>query len=158
MNLPSIRIEGSILSADLLGKLDTGDVSGQRPADFGCKDAAAFKDDLLQAWTSAQAYYRAFRARLERLPDSSPATTETRNLWIIPLLGLLGYTELEFQSAAEPAGDKPFRFSHRLRTHGCFVVHVAGARDSLDKKRADGSGKSSPHGHVQEYLNLTEHL
>lgn len=156
--LPSIRIEGSILSADILGKLDTGDLSGQRPADFGCKDAAAFKDDLLQAWTSAQAYYRAFRARVERLPESSPATTETRNLWITPLLALFGYTELEFQQNAEVVGDKPFRFSHRLRSHGCFVVHTVGARDSLDKKRTEGTNRSSPHGHVQEYLNLTEHL
>ena len=156
--LPSIRIEGSILSADILGKLDTGDLSGQRPADFGCKDAAAFKDDLLQAWTSAQAYYRAFRARVDRLPESSAATTETRNLWITPLLALFGYTELEFQQNAEVVGDKPFRFSHRLRSHGGFVVHTVGARDSLDKKRTEGNNRSSPHGHVQEYLNLTEHL
>ncbi len=158
MTLPSIRIEGAILSSDILGKLDTGDVSGQRPADFGCRDVSALKEDILQAWTSAQAYYRAFQARVERLPESSPATTETRNLWIIPLLGLLGYTELEFQQSGELVGDKPFRFSHRLRSHGGFVVHIVGARDSLDKKRADGTGRSSPHGYVQEYLNLTEHL
>lgn len=158
MTLPSIRIEGAILSSDILGKLDTGDVSGQRPVDFGCRDVSVLKEDILQAWTSAQAYYRAFQARVERLPESSPATTETRNLWIIPLLGLLGYTELEFQQSGEPVGDKPFRFSHRLRSHGGFVVHIVGARDSLDKKRADGTGRSSPHGYVQEYLNLTEHL
>lgn len=158
MTLPSIRIEGAILSSDILGKLDTGDVSGQRPADFGCRDVSALKEDILQAWTSAQAYYRAFQARMERLPESSPATTETRNLWIIPLLGLLGYSELEFQQSGELVGDKPFRFSHRLRSHGGFVVHIVGARDSLDKKRADGTGRSSPHGYVQEYLNLTEHL
>jgi hypothetical protein len=181
--LPSIRIEGAILSADILGKLGTGDVSGQRPADFGCKDATGLKEDLLQAWTSAQAYYRAFRAKVDRLPESSPATTETRNLWIIPLLGLLGYSELEFQQSADVVGDKPFRFSHRLRSHGGFVVHAVGARDSLDRKvkgkrtGADDSGRlrestpslspifapsssgsASPHGLVQEYLNLTEHL
>jgi hypothetical protein len=43
----SIRIEGSILSPDILEKL--GDVSGQRPADFGLEPATKVNDKIAQA-------------------------------------------------------------------------------------------------------------
>jgi hypothetical protein len=36
---PSIRIEGAILSADILDKIEREDLPGQRPADFGLAPA-----------------------------------------------------------------------------------------------------------------------
>jgi hypothetical protein len=159
MTFPSIRIEGTILSGELLAKLDSADTLGQRPADFGFNSQAKLKDEIVRSWTAAQAFYKAFQHKLESAKEGTAATSETRNQWIIPLLGLLGYAELEFQSQPEVVGDKPFRFSHRLRSHGGFAVHIVGARESLDKKPAAGSGaRYSPHAHLQEYLNLTEHL
>jgi type I restriction-modification system DNA methylase subunit len=157
MTFPSIRIEGTILSGELLAKLDSADSLGQRPADFGFDSQGKLKDEIVRAWTSAQAFYTAFQHKLASVKEGAPATTETRNQWIIPLLGLLGYAELEFQSQSENVGDKPFRLSHRLRSHGGFAVHIVGARESLDKKPATGP-RVSPHAHLQEYLNLTEHL
>lgn len=159
MNYPSIRIEGSILSGELLAKLDTADTRGQRPADFGFDSQGKLKDEIVRAWTAGQAFYKAFQHKLEGVKEGNAATSETRNQWIIPLLGLLGYAELEFQAQAELVGDKPFRISHRLRSHGGFAVHIVGARESLDRKPEAGAGpRVSPHAHVQEYLNLTEHL
>lgn len=159
MTFPSIRIEGAILSGELLAKLDTGECPGQRPADFGFDSAGKLKEEIVRAWTSAQAFYGAFQHKLQGVKEGAPATSETRNQWIIPLLGLLGYAELDFHAQAELVGDKPFRLSHRLRSHGGFPVHIVGARESLDKKPVNGSGpRVSPHAHLQEYLNLTEHL
>lgn len=159
MNYPSIRIEGSILSGELLAKLDSTDTRGQRPADFGFDSQGKLKDEIVRAWTAGQAFYKAFQHKLEGVKEGNAATSETRNQWIIPLLGLLGYAELEFQAQAELVGDKPFRISHRLRSHGGFAVHIVGARESLDRKPEAGAGpRVSPHAHVQEYLNLTEHL
>lgn len=159
MNSPSIRIEGSILSGELLAKLDSVDTRGQRPADFGFDSQSKLKDEIVRAWAAGQAFYKAFQHKLEGVKEGNAATSETRNQWIIPLLGLLGYAELEFQAQAELVGDKPFRISHRLRSHGAFAVHIVGARESLDRKPEAGSGpRVSPHAHVQEYLNLTEHL
>ena len=157
MTFPSIRIEGAILSGDLLAKLDKGDFVGQRPADFGFDSQPKLKEEIVRAWTAAQAFYTAFQHKLEGVKEGAAATSETRNQWIIPLLGLLGYGELEFQSQSEFVGDKPFRISHHLRSHGAFHVHIVGARESLDKKPATGP-RVSPHAHLQEYLNLTEHL
>jgi len=157
MTFPSIRIEGAILSGELLEKLDKSDFVGQRPADFGFDSQAKLKEEIVRAWTAAQAFYSAFQHKLETVKEGTAATSETRNQWIIPLLGLLGYAELEFQSQSEFVGDKPFRLSHRLRSHGGFHVHIVGARESLDKKPVAGP-RVSPHAHLQEYLNLTEHL
>jgi hypothetical protein len=158
MTFPSIRIEGAILSADLLSRLESGDLGGQRPVDFGVETPAALKDDIVRAWTHAQAYHRAFRDKLEALKPGATGTTETRNLFVIPFLALLGYGDLEF-SKPETVGDKSFPISHRLPSRDWFAVHIIGARESLDKPPASGSGpRTRPHALVQEYLNLTEHL
>jgi methylase of polypeptide subunit release factors len=158
MTFPSIRIEGAILSGELLAKLNSADTRGQRPTDFGFASVGQLKDEIVRAWTAAQAFYSAFQHKLEGAKEGTAGTSETRNQWVIPLLGLLGYSELEFHAQAELVGDKPFRLSHRLRSHSGFAVHIAGARESLDRKPEAGSGpRVSPHAHVQEYLNLTEH-
>jgi hypothetical protein len=158
MNFPSIRVEGAILSGDVLGKLEAAELPGQRPADFGFDSATRLKDEIVRAWTAAQAYRRAFQHRVEGLKEGATGATETRNLWIIPLLDLLGYSDIEF-SRSETVGDRAFPISHRLRTYDGLPVHIVGARESLDKKRVNGVGlRSSPHAMVQEYLNLTEHL
>ncbi len=74
MNYPSIRIEGAILSADILEKLD--DAVGQRPADFGFDPTVKVKDESARAWADAQEYWRIYQRRLEGLKTDSPATTE----------------------------------------------------------------------------------
>ena len=159
MTFPSIRIEGTIVSGELLSKLDSTDTLGQRHGDFGFDSQSKLKDEIVRAWTAGQAFYKAFQHKLEGVKEGTAATSETRNQWIIPLLGLLGYAELEFQAQAELVGDKPFRISHRLRSHGGFAINIVGARESLDRKPEAGAGpRVSPHAHVQEYLNLTEHL
>src|SRR5713101_3243412 len=90
MTFPSIRIEGTILSGELLVKLDSADSLGQRPADFGFGSQAKLKDEIVRSWTAAQAFYKAFQHKLEGMKEGTAATSETRNQWIIPLLGLLG--------------------------------------------------------------------
>jgi hypothetical protein len=157
MTFPSIRIEGAILSGDLLAKLDKGDFVGQRPADFGFDSQPKLKEEIVRAWTAAQAFYTAFQHKFEGLKETVTGTSETRNQWIIPFLGLLSYSDLDPEPQTELVGDKPFRFARRLRSHGGFPVHIVSARESLDKKPTTGP-RVSPHAHLQEYLNLTEHL
>ena len=48
MNYPSIRIEGAILSPDILERLE--DVPGQQAADFGFARNARVKDEIARAW------------------------------------------------------------------------------------------------------------
>jgi hypothetical protein len=89
MTFPSIRIEGAILSGELLTKLDSADTLGQ-PADFSLDSQARLKDEIVRAWTAAQTFYASFRHKLTSVTEGNAATSETRNQWIIPLPGLFG--------------------------------------------------------------------
>lgn len=88
---PSIRLEGSILSADILDAIERGERSHQLPKDFGLDPSAKVKDEIADAWAAARAYWAAYQVKISRLKPGVTGTTETRNLWMVPLLGLLGY-------------------------------------------------------------------
>lgn len=157
MNYPSIRIEGSILSPDILEKLD--DANGQRPADFGLETSVKVKDEIARAWADAQDYWRIYQRKLETLKEDSPATTETRNLWIVPLLGLLGY-QLEYEAKSIELNNKLYPISHRITNRGNAAIQITGSRElaGLDRKPEKAALKMSAHAMMQEYLNLTEQL
>lgn len=157
MNYPSIRIEGSILSPDILEKLD--DANGQRPADFGLEASVKVKDEIARAWADAQDYWRIYNRKLDTLKEDSPATTETRNLWVVPLLGLLGY-QLEYEAKSIELNNKLYPISHRVTNRGNAAIQITGSRElaGLDRKPEKAALKMSAHAMMQEYLNLTEQL
>ena len=157
MIYPSIRIEGSILSPEMLDKLD--DATGQRPADFGLESSSKVKDEIARAWADAQDYWRIYNRKLDTLKGDSPATTETRNLWIVPLLGLLGY-QLEYEAKSIELNGKLYPISHRITNRGNAAIQIVGSREpaGLDRKPDKATLKMSAHAMIQEYLNLTEQL
>lgn len=157
MNYPSIRIEGSILSPDILEKLD--DAYGQKSTDFGLETSVKVKDEIARAWADAQDYWRIYNRKLETLKEDSPATTETRNLWIVPLLGLLGY-QLEYEAKSIELNNKLYPISHRVTNRGNAAIQITGSRElaGLDRKPEKAALKMSAHAMMQEYLNLTEQL
>ena len=157
MLYPSIRIEGSIFSPDILDRLD--DAVGQRPADFGLESNAKVKDEIARAWADAQDYWRIFQRKLENIKPDSAATTETRNNWIVPLLGLMGY-QLEYQARGVELNGKNYPISHRVTNRGNTPVHVVGYREpsGLDRKAEKAVLRMSAHAMLQEYLNLQDEL
>lgn len=157
MNYPSIRVEGAILSPELIDRLE--DAPGQRPADFALETGSKVKDEIARAWADAQDYWRIFQRKLASLKPDSPATSETRNLWLVPLLGLLRY-DLEFQKAGAELNGKIYAISHRVTHRAQTPVHIVGCNDpaGLDRKPANASLRMSAHALVQEYLNLHEQL
>lgn len=157
MNYPSIRIEGAIFSPDILERLD--DAPGQRPTDFGLDNSVKVKDEIARAWADAQDYWRIFQRKLDTLKTDSPATTETRNNWIVPLLGLLGH-QLEYQPRGVEIGDKIYSISHRIVNRCNTPLHIIGCREpaGLDRKPGKAGLRMSAHAMVQEYLNLQDEL
>lgn len=157
MNYPGIRIEGSILSPDILERIE--EAPGQRPADFNLDPAAKVKDEIARAWADAQDYWRIFQRKLDTLKRDSPATTETRQQWITPLLGLLGY-QLEYQPKGAELHGKIYNISHRASNRAQTPVQIVGYREAagLDRKPANATLRMSAHALVQEYLNLNEQL
>ena len=157
MRYPSIRIEGSILSPDILERLE--DISGQRSQDFGLETGAKVKDEIARAWADAQDYWRIFKRKLSALREDSPATSETRNNWIVPLLSLIKY-EIEYQKSGVELNSKTYAISHRMVNRGNIPLHVIGYNEpaGLDRKPANATLRMSAHAMLQEYLNLHEEL
>ena len=157
MNYPSIRIEGAILSPDILGQVE--ELPGQRPADFALDAGARVKDEIARSWADAQDYWRIFQRKLETVREGSNATTETRNLWMVPLMGLLRY-DIEYQARGTELDGRIYAISHRVTNRANTPVQIIGARDpaSLDKKPANATRRMSAHALVQEFLNLHDQL
>jgi len=156
MIYPSIRIEGNIISQEILAKLEQGEYPGQLAKDFGFAGRTKVKDEIAFAWATAKDYWRIFQRKIERLPQEATATSETRADWMKPFLELLGY-QIEL-CRADVLHEKTYAISHRDLTIGGFPIHIMGYRDDLDKKRAEGGPRMSPHGLLQEYLNISENL
>ncbi len=157
MNFPGIRIEGAILSPDILDRIE--ELPGQRPTDFGFDAAVRVKDEIVRAWADAQDYWRIFNRKLDSLKADAPATTETRNQWIVPLLGLLGFQPV-YQARGEEINGKIYPISHRIVNRANTACHIIGSREpaGLDRKPERVAMRMSAHGMVQEYLNLSDQL
>jgi hypothetical protein len=154
---PSIRLEGSVLSADILDAIERGEKSHQSAKDFGLDPTAKVKDEIADAWAAARAYWTAYQTRISRLREGATGTTETRNQWLVPFLGLLGY-QLTLADSETIQG-KTYRISHRDTARDGLPIHLIGCFESLDRRSTvPNAPRMSPHGLVQEYLNLTEHL
>lgn len=156
MKYPTIKIEGSILSSDILEKIEQGDIPGQNPKDFGFDSNTKVKDEIAIAWADAQSYWKIYKRKIDRLKEKDSGASETRQTWIVPFLGLLGY-QIE-KANAEIINEKTYAISHRATNYDGFPIHIMGCNEFLDKKPESGMLRMSPHALVQEYLNLTEHL
>lgn len=162
MNLyPSLRIEGGLFSPDLPEALDRADLPGQKPQDFGLPPGRNLTEEIAAVYHDARSLWQIFQRRLERLPEENLATSETRELWVIPFLRLLGY-DLQYQPRAIERDGLTFAFSHALLPSPVpeqpTPVHIVGYRQELGRPAPSGRPRLSPHALVQEYLNRSEAL
>ena len=158
MICPSIDIQGSILSADLLGKIRSEQALYQQGKEFSPElNNAKLKDDISYAWQEAKGQWQIFQSKLARLKENHTGTTETRNFWVIPLLTNLGYN-LNYSARSEELNSKLFPISYRDSALEGFPVHICSFMESLDKRPQNRQMRVSPHAMLQEYLNYSEHL
>lgn len=155
---PCLIIEGGLIGLDLIDQIAEGKAPGQKPADFGLDSKYHLVDEIASVWSDARAYWEAFLHRLERISSDDPATSVTRDQWMIPFFGLLGY-ELVYTPRAEIVEGQTYAISHRAGSNGnAPPIHIVGCRQSLDKRPESGRPRLAPHSLLQEYLNRTEHL
>ena len=158
MNFPSIDIQGSILSNDLLAKIRSDQANYQQGKDFRADFTnAKLKDDISLAWQEAKGQWVIFKSKLARLKEGENGTTENRNFWISPLLTNLSYN-LTYNRAAEELNGKSFPIGYRDSSLDNFPLYVGGYYESLDKRPENKQLQVSPHAMLQEYLNYSEHL
>nr|MBP7497852.1 restriction endonuclease [Bacteroidales bacterium] len=158
MNFPSIDIQGSVISAELLGKIRSEQVAFQQGRDFNQDfNNLKLKDEISLVWQEAKSQWSIFKSKMLRVKTGETATTETRNFWILPLLSNLGYN-LAFSRSAEELNGKSFPISYRDTLLDNFPVIISGFNESLDKRPDSKYLRVSPHALLQEYLNYSEHL
>lgn len=158
MNFPSIDIQGSILSTDLLAKIRSEQATFQQGKDFHPDFTnAKLKDEISLVWQEAKGQWGIYKSKLARLKDGETGTTETRNFWISPLLTNLGY-HLTFNRQSEELNGKSFPIGYRDSSLDNFPLYVGGYHESLDKRPENKQLRVSPHAMLQEYLNYSEHL
>ena len=154
MNFPSITIQGSIISTETLDKISRDEIDFQRSLDFGFKKDIKVRDEIGLAYAIARGYWNSFRLKVDRLNLKDSATTETRNLWMIPFLTELGYTVEKANQ--EVINGKSYAISHRSQNLERFPIHIVGIRQDLDKRDDFTQTRLSSHGLVQEYINMTD--
>src|SRR5690606_16736270 len=129
MKTSSIHIEGQIISPEIFDRLESNDISGQLPQDYGFEKGTRLKDEIAAAWADAKDQWNIFKRRIEKISDTDSGTTETRKFWIVPLLEFLGYN-LSLHKAEEINGSS-FAFSHQSGNLDGFPVHIVGCNESL---------------------------
>ena len=155
---PCLSLEGGLFAADLIDQIADGTAPGQKISDFGLDGRRHLTDEIAAAWTEARTFWTAFSHRVERLSPDDPATSVTRDQWMIPFLSLLDYEPTYTPRAAEVDG-QTYAISHRADSHeDAPPVHIVGCRQSLERRPESGRPRLAPHSLLQEYLNRTEHL
>jgi hypothetical protein len=155
----TVRSEGAILPPDLLQRIVAGDreLSGLTADDYHLPKGEKFNEATSRAWNRLLGVWAAFRAAIEKLPDTDPATTATRERWLQPFFQELGYGRLLTAKPIDVEG-KSYAISHGWsRT----PIHLVGCRSDLDRsaQRISDASRSSPHSLLQEALNRSpDHL
>ncbi len=70
MNFPSIDIQGSILSAEILARIRSEQASFQQGKDFNTDYTnAKLKDEISLAWQEAKGQWTIYKSKLARLKE-----------------------------------------------------------------------------------------
>lgn len=156
---PSLRIEGGLISAEVLADIKEEKTPGQRGIDFSGDKDQKLLDLVSAAWGDAQERWLIFQRQVGRLSEGDAGTTPTR-AWMSDLLSLLGFDLVRLQNVIEQDGRK-YHISHRAGTDpNAPPVHIVGCRlkSKLDRKAESGPSPMAPHSMVQDFLNHSEEL
>ena len=149
----TIRTEGSILPPDLLYRIAAGDreLDGLTPEEYHLAKNERLNEAINRSWNRLRGVWASFKAGMKKLPPGDPATTITRERWLLILFAELGYGRLLASRAIE-IGGKSYPVSH-IWQH--TPIHLVGCRVDLDRRTAGvaGAARTSPHSLLQEFLN-----
>ncbi|WP_242906943.1 Eco57I restriction-modification methylase domain-containing protein [Actinomadura terrae] len=153
----AVHIEGGLLSADLIELIRSGtrELPGNRPEDYHLAAGERIGEAASRKWDYLKGAYRAFRERLDALPPTDSAVTETRERWLLRLFDELGFGRLTYVRGGIAAGEKTYPVSHQWGEH--VAVHLLGWHTDLDRRtKAHGQTGRAPQSMLQEFLNVSD--
>ena len=157
-SLTAVRVEGSVLPADLLDRVGAGDAAlgGLSSKDYHLPANETPRQAANRAWSYLKEAWEQASIPLRALAADDPGTRLTREQWSLVLLRELGFGRVPTTAAGGiVAGDKGYAVSH-LWEH--VPIHLLGWNVSLDRrtKGVPGAAERAPHAMVQELLNRTD--
>lgn len=149
----TVKSEGAILPMDLLQRVSdpqNAQLAGLTPDDYNLP-ALQLHEAISRAWTDLLGLWRRFQREKSKLPMYNNGTELTRKRWLLPLLGVLGYTAINSQPAIL-VGERSYAVS---QTWGHTPIHLVSCKIGLDQSTASARGerRASPHSLLQELLN-----
>jgi hypothetical protein len=150
----TIRTEGGLFPPDFLRRVteSSSTIPGLTPEAYHLAGKEKLNEVASRAWTRLLGIWTVFYATT--VPAGDPGTTTTREKWLLPLFGEMGYGRLQQAKAVELNG-RSYPVSHGWQN---VPIHLVGRNIDLDHRTAGvaGAARSSPHSLVQELLNRRE--
>jgi hypothetical protein len=165
MKYSTINVQGNLISEEILQNIEKSVADGQLVTDFGFEPSANIRSEIEYAWSRVKLDWKYFNERSQNLPAKDPyGTTLSRN-WIKLFLSSIGFELERPESPLKGDNLQNYTISHIAENLDQLPVHIVGFIDpthpdknTLDMKSSGGTSRYSPHGTMQEYLNVTEHV
>lgn len=150
-----VRVAGGLLPAELLSRIGSGQMPGQKPSDYHLAGGETLREAANRAWAYLTGVWANYRQAAAKLPEKDLGTTLTRERWMQLLLRELGFGRVPTSPGGhlESAGVS-FPISHVWQQ---VPIHLLGHTVDLDRRTAGvaGAATRSPQSMVQEFLNGT---
>ncbi len=165
MKYTTINIQGNLLSEEILQKVETAEASGQQAPEFWFELGANIRSEIEYAWSRIKLDWKHFSDKSTILPASDPYGTTLSRKWMEQFLSSLGFDLSKEKSGLQGDNNQSYTVSHTAANLDQLPVHIVGFiepnnpdKNTLDVKSSGGTSRFSPHGTMQEYLNVTEHV
>lgn len=154
----AVRLEGGLLSADLIERIAAADpdLPGNRPDDYHLAAGERLGDAASRKWEYLLGAYRAFRDRIAALPPTASLTRETRERWLLRLLDELGYGRPAYLQGGITVGEETYPISHQWGGH--VPLHLLAWDIDLDRPRGGPNRQAAraPQSMMQDFLNVSD--
>jgi uncharacterized protein (DUF433 family) len=165
MTYTCINIQGNLISEEILKKIEAVEISGQNPKDFGFDSGVNLRNEIEYAWSRIKLDWKHYSERSQNLPATDPYGTTLSRKWMEGFFSSIGFELSRRKIALEGDNQRHYAISHTAENLDNLPIHIVGftepnhqEKNTLDVKTSGGTTRFSPHGTMQEYLNVTEHL
>lgn len=165
MKYTTLNIQGNLLSEEILQMVETAEASGQQVTDFGFDPGTNIRSEIEYAWSRIKLDWKHFSDKSQNLSASDPYGTTLSRKWMEQFLSSLGFDLTKEKTSLQGDNNQSYTISHTAANLDQLPILIAGFiephnpdKNTLDVKSSGGTSKFSPHGTMQEYLNVTEHV
>lgn len=165
MKYSTINIQGNLISEEILQKVEKAEAQGQQATDFGLEPTANIRSEIEYAWSRIKLDWKNFSDKSQNLPANDTYGTTLSRKWMEQFFSSLGFELSRSKTGLIGDNNHTYTISHTSESLDYLPIHIVGFtepthpdKNTLDIKTSGGTTKFSPHGTMQEYLNVAEHV